>query len=834
MFSKRMSAILSLVIILTLCFSSLAFSAQEVQISEPKMETIIDVNADFAEDHIIVQFKENMTMTKIKNIFNKTSIGDCIELARTSFKRVLEKEKLFIYKLKLNIPGKESVINAISEVLNQSNVICAQPDYYNNYCEVIPNDPGYSSQWHLPKISAPQGWEETTGSPTVLVGVMDTGIDLNHPDLQNNIWTNPNETANGIDDDLNGYVDDIHGWNFALNNSDPTDDYGHGTLCSGIIAAVGNNNVGITGLGWNVKIVPLKVSYYSSSQNKNVFTDSAIIDALDYAVENNVKVVNASFGGYNYSPALKAKIENYNGLFVAAAGNEAANIAAYPAAYPIDNIISVGATDSGDNTASFSNYSNQLVDIMAPGVSIYSTYPSYYSSSYITNNGTSFSAPMVAGTAALLLSKYPTYTTAMLKKSILKNCDKVSTLTNKCLTGGRLNVYRTLTDALPTGVTTYNGYDFDSATQTIKGYYGTATALTIPSTINGVTVKNIAAKAFVNNYTISSVTIPDTIESIGDFAFYGCPYLTSFSVSANNQYYSSLSDVLYNKNKSRIIQYPTAKNTSTSYTIYSGTTSIAESAFSGNKILQTIIIPSGVTTIPDSAFNFCYKLTGISLSNNVTSIGKQAFAGCYGITSLTLPINCNTVSNYAFYSCIGITTLTLKGSAVSLGAYSFTSCKALNKVDITGDIASIGSYAFAICPLPDLYIPYNANSNTLINNYALSSTTLSVRLPRSVTLGSSAFANIQNMLIYGYSGSLAQTYATNNNVDFQIYGDVNDDGTIALADAMLISQYVNNQRTFTQRQIIAADVNMDGSVTSADFDIVFSLVGGNITQLPNI
>jgi subtilisin family serine protease len=227
-------------------------------------------------------------------------------------------------------------------------------------------------------VDGPEAWDVTQGSSTVVIAVMDTGVDYNHPDLAGNIWSNPGEVAgNTLDDDNNGYVDDIRGWDFVDDDNDPVDVQGHGTHVSGTIAAVGNNGIGVTGVCWQAKIMPLRTFDAFSGGA----TSARIIAAIGYAVNKGAKVINASFGGPDYSQAEYDALSSANSagvLFVAAAGNETANndtTPAYPAGYNLANIISVAATDQNDGLTYFSNYGATSVHVAAPGQNIYSTVP---------------------------------------------------------------------------------------------------------------------------------------------------------------------------------------------------------------------------------------------------------------------------------------------------------------------------------------------------------------------------------------------------------------------------------------------------------------------------
>jgi subtilisin-like proprotein convertase family protein len=267
-----------------------------------------------------------------------------------------------------------------------------------------------------------------------VTAVIDTGVDYTHPDLASNIWTNTDEVAgNGIDDDGNGFVDDVRGWDFVNNDSDPMDDNGHGTHVAGTIGAVGNNGIGVTGVAWTASIMPLKFLDQSGSGSL-----SDAIKAIQYARVNGAKIINASWGGGGFSSALQSAITQFitsGGLFVAAAGNEATNndvTPSYPANY--QGVISVGASTRTDTRASFSNYGTS-VDVFAPGQSILSTLPG---NRYGSLSGTSMATPQVAGALALLWGQNPTLSATTISQALINSTDNVLRASNS--THGRINV----------------------------------------------------------------------------------------------------------------------------------------------------------------------------------------------------------------------------------------------------------------------------------------------------------------------------------------------------------------------------------------------------------
>ncbi len=311
----------------------------------------------------------------------------------------------------------------------------------------------WPGMWGLDKIHAPAAWDITTGSSAVVVGVVDTGIDRNHPDLAANMWTNAGDIAgNGIDDDGNGYTDDTYGLGITHENSstDPMDNHNHGTHCAGTIGAIGNNNRGVPGINWNVKIMSLKAF---ASNGTGYLSD--VLTVLNYALTMksrgvNLRVLSNSYGGFPYSATFESALVAIEGagiLFVAGAGNNNSDNEGtpfYPASYTTNGVLSVAATDQQDLRASFSNYGATSVDIGAPGVNIWSTVRTSSNGGYGLFSGTSMATPHVSGVAALIAGRYPSLTVAQMKMAILNSVDPLQSLQGKTVTGGRLNAHAAL------------------------------------------------------------------------------------------------------------------------------------------------------------------------------------------------------------------------------------------------------------------------------------------------------------------------------------------------------------------------------------------------------
>jgi subtilisin family serine protease len=334
-------------------------------------------------------------------------------------------------------PGT-SVEAAAEAFERRADVRYAHPNHVYRLA-VTPNDPGFASLWglHQPSdadIDAPEAWDVTQGSDSVTVAVVDSGIDYNHPDLNDNMWAG-------------------RGWDFANGDNNPMDDNGHGTHVAGTIGAEGNNGVGITGVNWRVKLMAVKAG------DEDGFLEEAwIVQAFQYACANGAKVINGSFGG-SASAAIRDTINACpNALFVFAAGNggwdgigDNNDLApVYPCSFPSENIICVAATDSIDARAAFSNYGVNNVDIGAPGVNVRSTVPVAFDTEdgtadgYDSWDGTSMASPHVAGAAALVLANRPGLSIAELRRAILLAADAKPSLSALVASGGRLNVRNAL------------------------------------------------------------------------------------------------------------------------------------------------------------------------------------------------------------------------------------------------------------------------------------------------------------------------------------------------------------------------------------------------------
>lgn len=400
---------------------------------------------DFVPGEYVVRLKPNMVMTN--NLSMASMLGSYVKTTIPSLNIVVVKRPVF-----------ETIDSAVKTLGANSFVEIVEPNYIYHMNKES-NDPDFSKLWGLknvgqkdPKgqvgvagvdIDAVKAWDITTGSDKMIVAVIDTGIDYNHPDLKENLWTNEAEANGqaGVDDDGNGVVDDIHGYNAITGKGDSQDDQGHGSHCAGTIGGRGDNGVGVVGVNWNVKLMGVKFL----DANGSGTLDNAL-KAIDYATKMGAKVMSNSWGGGRFSQTLMDAVKRSNeagALFVAAAGNDGSNndgTPTYPASFDVPNVLTVAAVDNRGGMASFSNYGKKTVHVGAPGVNIYSS----TGGSYESMSGTSMATPHVAGVAALVWSHEPQMTGLELKQRLIQTSRPLASLKGRIKSGGLVNAYNAL------------------------------------------------------------------------------------------------------------------------------------------------------------------------------------------------------------------------------------------------------------------------------------------------------------------------------------------------------------------------------------------------------
>lgn len=494
----------------------------------------------YAPDEVIVKFREGAAIPAIDSAILRAN------------GRLIKKFRILPLLHHIKVPPS-TVEAAVKLLKSLPEVEYAEPNFLR-YIDNTPDDTRYGEAWGLNNtgqtggtldadIDAPEAWDITTGNPGIIVADIDSGIDLSHEDLAANIYTNPGEIAgNGIDDDGNGFIDDVNGWDFAYDDNNPSDsDFacgGHGTHTAGTIGAKGNNGAGVTGVNWDVKIMPLKafktILIFCSASTAD------IINAIDYGSRMGARVFNSSYGSHSFSQAEYDAIRASKRLFAAAAGNDGLNndvTPTYPSSYSLNNVISVAATDHNDIRASFSNYGTANVDLAAPGVGILSTTPN---NTYSVYNGTSMATPHVTGSIALLMGSDPALTNNEARWMILKGVDPKGL---PVATGGRLNINNTL--LLPPPQVTVNVAPIGSTTVPRGGTLSysvtlhntaltpaTVSASVVAITPNGSEVPQLSRTLTLQGNATVSQTFTRTVPGsapLGDYQVAGRVEMTSTS-----------------------------------------------------------------------------------------------------------------------------------------------------------------------------------------------------------------------------------------------------------------------------------------------------------------
>lgn len=458
---QRIAFVCSSFVLLLLTSCSKNIDTSSVNTEAVSSEAIANENKDqqLVPNELLVKFKAGVSQTAKNKLLSRISATVVEKILTKSMQRFNDKEGVLLLHTPL------AVLEAKNKITSEE-IEFAEPNYIYQH-DAVSNDTYYTNGSHWGVwgdafapfnqygSQANEAWaKNNTGSATVHVGVIDEGVMFSHADLAGQIWTNPYDQADGIDNDGNGYVDDIHGWDFDKNDNSTFDGSAddHGTHVSGTIGAKGGNGIGIAGMNWNISIITVKFLGRRGGTTANA------IKAVDYITDLKTRhglllpATNNSWGGGGFSQALSDAIGRANTaniLFIAAAGNGGSdgvgdnnNITPhYPSSYSNDNIISVASITSTGAKSGFSNYGSTSVDIGAPGSSILSTVPGKnLSSEYASYSGTSMATPHVTGGAALYAASNPTSSAAAIKLAILNNAVATSSLTGKCVTGGRLNV----------------------------------------------------------------------------------------------------------------------------------------------------------------------------------------------------------------------------------------------------------------------------------------------------------------------------------------------------------------------------------------------------------
>lgn len=443
-----------------------------------------------------------------------------------------------IYRLRLSPDA--NVLQVVQELSAHPAVEYAELDYLAHII-TTPNDPEYSNQWGLAKINAPAAWDVVTGTTDVVIAIVDAGIDVTHPDLSGQLWQNPGEIpGNGIDDDNNGYVDDVHGWNLVNNNADLSDNTGHGTEVAGVAAAATNNSVGIAGVCWQCRLMVVKVV-----QPGGVANYSDIAAGVVYAAQKGAKVINISLGGNSDSVTLRTAIASaaQTAVIVAGAGNDNSSAPFYPAAYD-DYVLAVAGTTQADTKVGTSNYGT-WIDVSAPGENIRTTLAG---GGYGDASGTSVATPFVSGLAGLLRSLHPDWSANLTRAQIINTADSIDSVNpgyEGKLGTGRINAQKAITTAAVPQLSivryTVNGVTSGtpspgstvSLVVTVRNTWGTVTdAIGTLSTSDPYVTLTTASASYgsIDAYATAANTTP-FVFSVSPSAPYAHPMAFSLTIS---------------------------------------------------------------------------------------------------------------------------------------------------------------------------------------------------------------------------------------------------------------------------------------------------------------
>lgn len=487
--------------------------------------------------HVIVKYKANLDKAALALAdSNLETHRKYSHIARMAVVQLRDQASLAAIVKKKGDADPAAILNETIRQLQASGLFeYVQPDYVR-YADRTPNDSAFANGtlWDMfnngqqggkpgADINVVPAWDITTGDTNVVVAVIDTGINYTHKDLAAQMWVNPGEIpGNGIDDDGDGYVDNVYGINAITGSGDPKDDAGHGSHCAGTIGAAANNGFPHVGVCWNIRLMALK---FLSSSGSGL--DSDAIECINFSILKKVKITSNSWGGIGFDQALLDAItaaRNSGQLFVAAAGNDGEDndsIPHYPASYDLDNIISVAALDRFDKLADFSDFGIKSVDIGAPGVEIFSCWFDS-DTAYNTIDGTSMACPHVAGAAALLLAADPTADYSRLRDRILQNATPIPALTGKVSSGGRLNVFAAMSvgsdgileiSVLPpsgayfltnsvTNITVHVTDGFNVNNATVVGRFNNQTYQFTGGT-NGIYAANVTMPSVVGTYDLT-------------------------------------------------------------------------------------------------------------------------------------------------------------------------------------------------------------------------------------------------------------------------------------------------------------------------------------------
>jgi subtilisin family serine protease len=459
-------------------------AAEPIAGSTSRLAEFVEPSTDaYVDGEAIVAFSPALTPTE-----GRSAVARGVAGARVD-------EELLPDVHLVSLPAGTRVPSAVRDLGASPGIAWAEPNWIRTP-SFTPNDPGYATQWGLPKANVDDVWDTTTGDG-MTIAIVDTGVMQDHADLEHNMWSNPDETVNGADDDANGLVDDIVGWDFYGDDRVPEDHTGHGTHVAGIAAADGNNAIGISGVCPDCSIMALR-----AANNRGGLPVADVIAATRYAADEGADVINMSFGGALWSRAERRSVvyaTDAGALVVSSAGNDSGNndqldagadgflaTPSYPASYALPGIISVAASTSTDAFADFSNVGTASVDVAAPGAGIRST---WYSGSYRIASGTSMASPFVAGVAALLLEQNPGWSPVDVKNAVMNGAAHPNRLAApRTVSDGRVDALASLQSADTSNATPPHDGTIDQAVPMRRRSAGTVST---PRDVNDIYAKDL-------------------------------------------------------------------------------------------------------------------------------------------------------------------------------------------------------------------------------------------------------------------------------------------------------------------------------------------------------
>jgi subtilisin family serine protease len=623
----------------------------------------------YVEGELLVRFKKNLPLQQIASAHNQLGAHIIKEFPLTHWQRV-------------QLPEGMSVDEAVSLYKNFDSVEEAQPNFIYSML-ATPNDPRYGELYGMTKIQAPVAWNTTTGSSSIVVAVIDTGVIYTHEDLAPNMWHNPGEIpGNNLDDDGNGYRDDVYGIDVANHDSDPLDDFDHGTHVAGIIGAAGNNSLGIAGVNWSVSIMAVKLHNVNGQA-----TSAGAIECFQYVtmMKNrgvNIRVTNNSWGGApeaaGFDQALKDAIDaagNAGILNVFAAGNSNSNndlAPFYPASYNSPSILAVASSTEDDSRSSFSNYGSTSVDLAAPGSNILSAI--IFQPGYGYKSGTSMASPHAAGAAALIAASNPQLSNYSLKATLINSVDALPQWTGVVRSGGRLNVARAISSP------TVCNFTLDHPSQSFGANGGTdsinitsATSCDWMAASNAIWIAITSASVGSGNGAVSYSVDANTSSSPrqGTITVAG----KTFNVSQSGSTGCSFS------------LNPTSRN----FSAGGGAGSVSVTTQPGCGWMATsndpwISVTSGASGSGDGSVNYSVGInsTGVMRTGTLTVAGQTHTITQAGATGCTFSLNPTSASFSASGGAASVTVTTQTGC-------SWTAMSNASFITITGGMSGSGA-----------------------------------------------------------------------------------------------------------------------------------------------